>query len=90
MTDVLRVVLAEADAPTRADLARALKRGIQVAAVARDADAAVEAVCRERPDVVLVASDLPGDGLRAARSIASKAPRVAIIVLTPHLQGRSC
>lgn len=88
MTNAPRVLLAEPDAPTRAGLALALERGgVRVVAVARDADAAVEAVGRERPDVVLLATDLPGDGLRAARSIAARTPGVRIVVLTPRQDG---
>jgi DNA-binding NarL/FixJ family response regulator len=52
-----------------------------VAAEAADADSAIRAVLRERPEQCLIATHLPGGGIRAAAEIHARAPEVAIVVL---------
>lgn len=76
-----RVLLAEADTPTRMGLRVALAAGgFDIVGEARDAATAVACVHRHRPDAALVATDLPGDGLLAVRAIAAIA---RVVALTP-------
>jgi DNA-binding NarL/FixJ family response regulator len=83
-----RVLLADADTPTRMGVRMALIRhGLEIAAEAADADAAIRAAVAERPDVVLIAADLPGDGIDAARRITARAPGTKIVVLTGRPNG---
>jgi DNA-binding NarL/FixJ family response regulator len=56
--------------------------GIEVVAEASDAAGAVEAALRLEPDVCLLDLHMPGNGLWAARRIASKAPATAVVMLT--------
>jgi DNA-binding NarL/FixJ family response regulator len=81
--DVLTVVLADDHAPTRTGVAEVLGRsGFRVVAEAADAEAAVAAVERERPDVCLLDVRMPGDGIAAAGRIARSHPGVAVVMLT--------
>jgi DNA-binding NarL/FixJ family response regulator len=83
-----RVLLAEADRPTRAGLRLVLEGGgVEVSGEAADASAAVAMALAERPDAVLVAAELPGGGLLAAREIAAGAPRVRVVFLTGRPSG---
>ena len=50
-----------------------------------DADSAVDAAVRERPDVCLLGLDTDGHGLRVANEIATRVPSAAIILLTSRL-----
>lgn len=80
----LVLVVADDHEATRTGLRLILApRGFAVAAEAADADSAVEAAVRARPDVCLIATHLPGGGLRAAAEIHVRAPEVAIVMLTP-------
>jgi DNA-binding NarL/FixJ family response regulator len=84
-----RVVLAEPDTPTRVGVRVALTRsGFKVVAEARDAAGAVEAAIRERPELAVIAVDLPGDGIDATRAIATRLRAIRIVVLTGHQNGR--
>jgi DNA-binding NarL/FixJ family response regulator len=77
----LRALVAD-DAATRAGIRIALDRvGIEVCGEAEDAETAIEAALDERPDVCLVDAGLPGGGIAAVASIASKAPETAVVVL---------
>jgi DNA-binding NarL/FixJ family response regulator len=88
MSSSARVLLGEPDAPTRMGLRVALVRaGFEIAAEARDAGGAVDAACREHPDVALLAADLPGDGIGATRAIASRLPATRVLVLTDRQDG---
>src|SRR5919199_6393182 len=81
--DVLTVVVADDHAPTRLGVGEVLARsGFRVVAEADDADAAVAAVERERPDVCLLDVRMPGDGIAAAGRIARAHPSVAVVMLT--------
>jgi two-component system nitrate/nitrite response regulator NarL len=63
------------------------RAGFEIAAETGDAGEAVEAACREQPDVALLASDLPGDGIGATRAIAERLPATRVVVLTDHEDG---
>jgi DNA-binding NarL/FixJ family response regulator len=78
-----RVVIADDHPPTRLGVRMALEEaGFEVCAEASTAPAAVEAVLRERPDVVLLDIHMPGNGLAAAQEIAVRAPGTSIVILT--------
>jgi DNA-binding NarL/FixJ family response regulator len=78
----IRLVIADDHEATRTGLRLALgSLGFNVAAEAADADSAIRAVLRERPDQCLIATHLPGGGIRAAAEIHARAPEVAIVVL---------
>lgn len=83
-----RVLLGEADAPTRMGLRVALvDAGFKIAAEACDAGAAVDATCLERPDLALLAADLPGDGIGATRAIVAQVPGTRVVVMTDREDG---
>jgi DNA-binding NarL/FixJ family response regulator len=88
MTAPPRVLVAEADAATRAGLRLVLGRsGFQVAAEAVTADAAVESALDSRIDVALLATDLPGGGIDAARRISGGLPGACLLLLSPRPGG---
>jgi DNA-binding NarL/FixJ family response regulator len=83
VTDGIRVVIADDHPPTRAGVRSALERGgFVVCAEAADGNAAIEAARRERPDVCLLDIHMPGDGIRAAETIARELPETAVVMLT--------
>ena len=78
----LRLVIADDHEATRTGFRLALSAlGFNVAAEAADADSAIRAVLRERPQQCLIATHLPGGGIRAAAEIHARAPDVAIVLL---------
>ena len=70
--------------PTRVGLRLALEREARCTEAA-DAESAVDAAVRERPDVCLVGLDAAGQGLRVANEIATRVPSAAVILLASHL-----
>lgn len=83
MTDLLRVLLAEPDAPTRAGIRLALEAdGFIVCGEPLGVGAAVEAAMRERPDLCLVDEGLPGGCLVAVDAIYGRVPESKLVVLT--------
>jgi DNA-binding NarL/FixJ family response regulator len=88
MSGPARVLIADGDAPTRAGLRLELTRaGFTVVAEAVTRGAAVDAAIAERPDLALIAVDLPGGGIDAVRSIASELPATRVVVLSPRPGG---
>jgi DNA-binding NarL/FixJ family response regulator len=61
--------------------------GLEIVAEEDEAAAAVEAALREQPELAVLAADLPGDGIAAARSIATSLAAVRIVVLTGREDG---
>ena len=83
-----RVLLAEPDLPTRAGLKLVVERdGMVVAGEAADAAGAVGLAVAERPDLALVAAELPGGALQAIRRIAADAPGTRVVVFTAAPSG---
>jgi DNA-binding NarL/FixJ family response regulator len=77
----IRVLVADHHARSRAAVRRALEgQGFSVCAEAGDAVAAVAAALRERPDLCLLDSDIPG-GLAATAEITANPPAIPVIVL---------
>ncbi|WP_197319336.1 response regulator transcription factor [Saccharomonospora sp. NB11] len=82
---MIRVVLADDEAMIRAGVRGILAADpdVEVVAEAGDGRAAIEAVRRHRPDVVLLDIRMPGlDGLSAAAALRRESPEVAVVVLT--------
>ena len=80
MSDTLRIVVADRDAETRARIRRALAsdRHLTVCAEASDAASAIEAAVEHQPDVCLLDTEMPGNGIAAAweiHAIDSKSAR---------------
>ena len=79
----LRVVIADGHAPTRAVFREALERsGVVVCGEARDAEGAVKVVEEHHPDVVLLDTHMPGDGIQAACEITEVAPKTSVVMLS--------
>ena len=83
-----RVVLADADAPTRVGIRMALTSdGFDVVAEAREAAAAVTAALELEPDAAMLAASLPGGGIEATRQIAAQRPRVRLVIVSDDPSG---
>jgi DNA-binding NarL/FixJ family response regulator len=84
----VRVVLADDSVLLREGLARLLtEAGFEVVGQAGDADALLEQVAVNEPDVAVVDIRMPPDsdgGLRAARAIRARHPGVAVLVLSQY------
>jgi DNA-binding NarL/FixJ family response regulator len=78
------VLIAAERLPTRVGLRLALEPEARCTEAA-DAESAVDAAIRDRPDVCLLGLDASGQGLRAANEIASRVPTAAVILLTNRL-----
>lgn len=78
------VLIAAERLPTRVGLRLALEPEARCTEAA-DAESAVDAAIRDRPDVCLLGLDAAGQGLRAANEIASRVPTAAVILLTNRL-----
>jgi DNA-binding NarL/FixJ family response regulator len=90
VSDLPRVLLAEADAPTRAGIRLLLEGdGFEICAEPVDADAAVAAALRERPHICLVDEDLPGGSVAAMDAISRGLPETSLLVLTGSEEPRS-
>ena len=77
----IRVLVADSCQFTRGGVRRALEgEGCVVCADVTDARAAVEAAVRERPDVCLLDTELRGDAIDAAATIASNLPGTSIVM----------
>jgi DNA-binding NarL/FixJ family response regulator len=76
-----RVLIAAERRPTRARLRLALERDTECSE-AENADAAVAAAVRERPDVCLLSLKAGTNRTRATAEIVSRVPSVHVIVLT--------
>jgi DNA-binding NarL/FixJ family response regulator len=76
-----RVLIAAERRPTRARLRLALE-GDASCSEASDADSAVAAAVRDRPDVCLLSLKAGANRIRAAAEIVARVPSVAVIVLT--------
>jgi DNA-binding NarL/FixJ family response regulator len=86
-----RVVIADDDVLLRQGLAALLREGgYDVVGEATDADGLIELVRKEVPDIAIVDIRMPPthttEGLEAARMIREELPRVAILVLSAHIE----
>jgi DNA-binding NarL/FixJ family response regulator len=78
------VLIAAERLPTRVGLRLALEPEARCTE-ASDAQSAVDAAVRERPDVCLLSLDASGQRVRVATEIASRVPSAAVILLTNRL-----
>jgi DNA-binding NarL/FixJ family response regulator len=78
-----RVLVAACDESRRREIGSALRGepDFEVCAEAGDAAAAVDAAVRERPDLCILETRLPGSGLAAAWEIAARLPSAKLVVL---------
>jgi DNA-binding NarL/FixJ family response regulator len=79
-----RVLIAAEHDATRTGMRLALADAADCSEVA-DADAAVDAAVRERPDVCVVDFSPPGRGIRAAAEITTRLPGATVVVMTDHI-----
>src|SRR5918996_4715925 len=88
---VVRLVLADDHAPTRADLRATLEAdgGFRVAAEASDAAGAIAAALRHRPDLCLLDLNMPGGGLDACWEIVSRLPDTKVVMLTVSAESEA-
>jgi DNA-binding NarL/FixJ family response regulator len=78
------VLIAAERLPTRVGLRLALEPEARCTEAA-DADSAVDAAVRYRPDVCLLGLDAKGQGLRVTNEIVSRVPSAVVILLTSQL-----
>ena len=80
----VRVIIADDHPPTRAGVRLSLEDTgrFEVVAEAANAAAAVAAAGEQRPDVALLDIHMPGNGIEAARAIATSSPETAVVMLT--------
>jgi DNA-binding NarL/FixJ family response regulator len=76
------VLVADDHPPTRAGVRLALANGGFTVCEVGDAQSAVEAAVRERPDICLLDIHMPGSGIAAAAQISGLLPDAAIVMLT--------
>ena len=82
MSSTIRILIADADGASRAGISLALRgHGFEVCAEADSADQAVVSAVRERPELCLLETDLPGGGVNAARAIQEQVPNVVLLML---------
>lgn len=90
----IRVALAEDSYLIRESVERVLERedDIELVAVCRDLDGLLEAIERERPDVVLTDIRMPpgnsDEGIRAAELLRQKNPETGVLVLSQYSEPR--
>ncbi|WP_214324932.1 response regulator transcription factor [Nonomuraea sediminis] len=89
----MRVMLAEDSTLLREGLVRLLQEEEhEVLAAVGDADALVDAVAADQPDVVVVDVRMPpthtDEGLRAALEIRRRWPRVCVLVLSQYVEKK--
>jgi DNA-binding NarL/FixJ family response regulator len=89
----MRVVVADDAVILREGLARLLEEaGFEVVGLAADADELCALVERSSPDVAIVDIRMPpthtDEGLRAAKQIRERWPRIGILVLSQYVQAR--
>lgn len=77
----IRVLVADSSPSARGRIRRGIADSCDVCAEAGDAATAVAAALRERPDVCLLASQLPGDAIAATAEITSNLSDTAVVVV---------
>jgi DNA-binding NarL/FixJ family response regulator len=77
------VLLADQDSSHRREVQTALEAdGFVIVGETRDADSAIPAAARLRPDICLIEIEPAGEGLNAIGRIAKASPQTMIVVLT--------
>lgn len=76
-------MVANDQVPARAGIKRAIEaHGLRVVAEASNAEEAVRLSLAQRPDVCILAVDLPGGGVEVARLIKAALPEIRIVMMT--------
>jgi DNA-binding NarL/FixJ family response regulator len=79
----LRVMVADDQVGVRAGIKRAIEpHSMQVVAEASHADDAVRLAAEHRPDVCIIAIDLPGSGVEVTRLIKQSLPDTKVVIMT--------
>jgi DNA-binding NarL/FixJ family response regulator len=79
----LRVVIADEQHPSRAGIKRAIEPyGLRVVGEASTAAEAVRVSRAQRPDVCIVAAELPGSGVEVTRQVKHYLPETKIVMMT--------
>ena len=76
------MLLADDHPLTRLGMRVALGDGFKICAEADNAETAVAAALREKPDICLLDVGMPGNGIQAAARIAAQLPEVAIVMIS--------
>jgi two-component system nitrate/nitrite response regulator NarL len=77
----IRVLVADSSRAARAGLRIALETAAcRVCGEAADASAAIETAIRERPDVCLLETSLPGNGIAAAAAVKANLPDTSVVM----------
>ena len=85
----VRVLIADGSASERSGVRRALEdAGCLVCAEAADGPEAVEAAARERPDVCLVDTELPGGGIPTVAAIIENEEETAVVMFARSASQR--
>jgi two-component system nitrate/nitrite response regulator NarL len=80
---VVRVLVVDHDRASRAGVGLALAgQGFEICAEADTAEAAMKAALRERPELCLVETDIPGGGIAAAELLLAELPGTAVVMLS--------
>ena len=78
-----RVLIADDHVPTRSRVSMVLERnGFEVCGEAGNAQAAIAAALRERPDICLLDVHMPGSGITAAEEIHARIAETVVVMLT--------
>lgn len=90
--ETTRVIIVDDEALFRELLGRTLSAepGLEVVGVAEDGETAIRLAIDERPDVVLMDIELPGelDGIEAALQIKKERPETGVVILSVHSERR--
>jgi two-component system nitrate/nitrite response regulator NarL len=79
----VRVLVVDHDRASRAGVGLALEgKGFEICAEADTAEAAMQAALRERPELCLVETDIPGGGIAAAELLLAELPGTAVVMLS--------
>jgi DNA-binding NarL/FixJ family response regulator len=90
VSDIVRVLLAEPDAPTRAGIRLALEaNGFEICAEPLDGSAAIESALRGQPEVCLIDEDLRGGAIVAVDAIYRRLPDTKLVMLTDREEPKS-
>lgn len=83
----IRILVADGFPPTRAGVRLALEREGCLVSEASSVPAALEAASRDRPDVCLIDTELPGGAIEALLVLAERLPGTAIVMFARSPSG---
>ena len=86
----VRVLVASSEASLPSLREDLVGLGFSVCADERDASGAVAAAVSEKPDVSVLAADLPGSAVLATAQITEAVPRTRVVILASALDEEDC